>query len=126
MGSDTGDGASVVRSVMERYVKAVYHADVDTLRGLFHPRASMSGYLGDDLLVDTPEPFFADLGGRPSMAASGHPYQGIISNVEVMGRAATATLVEHGFFGVFSFVNYYHLLDIEGQWKIVSKTFSPI
>ena len=126
MGTETNGGASAVRSVMDRYVEAVYHADVETLRSLFHPQASMSGYLGDDLLMGTPEPFLADLGGRPSMADSGQPYEGIISNVEVMGRAATATLVEHGFFGALSFVNYYHLLEIEGRWKIVSKTFSPI
>ena len=86
---------------MERYVQAVYLADVPTLRGLFHPRASMSGFLGDDLLVGTPEPFFDDLDGRPSMAEQGDPYEATIIGVEVMGRAATATLVERGFFGKF-------------------------
>jgi len=40
------------------------------------------------------------------------------------GEAATATLVEHGFFGAFDFVNYYQLLFIDGEWKILSKAFS--
>lgn len=126
MGSCMEDGPGAVRAVMERYAEAVYRADVATLRSLFHPQASMSGYLGEDLLVGTPEPFFTDLGSRPSMAESKHPYEGKISNVEVMGRAATATLVEHGFFGSFDFANYYHLLLIDGEWKIVSKAFSAI
>lgn len=126
MGSFAEEEAAVVHSVMERYVEAVYQADVQTLRALFHPQASMSGYLGDELLVGTPEPFFADLAGRPSMADSRHPYEGVVSDVEVMGRAATATIVEHGFFGTFSFANFYHLLSIDGEWKIVSKTFSSL
>ena len=126
MGSCMEDGPGAVRAVMERYVEAVYAADVETLRELFHPQATMTGYLGDDLLVGTPEPFFLDLGSRPSMAQSGHPYEATISMVEVMGRAATATLVEHGFFGAFSFANFYHLLLIDGDWKILSKNFSGI
>jgi hypothetical protein len=126
MGSCTEDGPGAVRTVMERYVEAVYTADVDALRELFHPQAVMTGYLGDDLLIGTPEPFFLDLAGRPSMAESGHAYEATISGVEVMGRAATAALVEHGFFGAFSFVNFYHLLLIDGEWKIFSKNFSGI
>ena len=126
MGSCMEDGPGAVRAVMERYVEAVYRADIATLRELFHPQASMSGYLGDDLLIGTPEPFFLDLGSRPSMAESGHAYEGTISNVEAMGKAATATLVEHGFFGAFDFVNYYQLLFIDGEWKILSKAFSAI
>ncbi len=126
MGSCMEDGPGGVRSLMERYVEAVYHADVPTLRSLFHPQASMSGYLGDDLLVGSPEPFFGDLASRASMAESKHPYEAKISNVDVTGRVGTATLVEHGFFGAFDFVNYYHLLFIEGEWKIVCKTFSSI
>jgi hypothetical protein len=120
------DQLGAVRTTMERYVEAVYHADVAALRSLFHPHAAMTGYLGDELLIGTPEPFFADLSSRPSMADSGHPYEATISAVDAQGRAATATLVEHGFFGIHSFVNYYHLLLIDGEWKIMSKTFAAL
>jgi hypothetical protein len=120
------DGPGAVRAVMERYVEAVYRADVDTLKDLFHPQAVMTGYLGDDLLIGGPAPFLADLAGRPSMAESNHPYEATISGVEVVSRAATATLVEHGFFGTHSFVNYYHLLLIDGEWRILSKNFSSM
>ena len=126
MGDCADSSGGAVRSVMERYVEAVYRADIDTLRDIFHPGAFMAGYLGDDLLVGTPEPFLADIGGRPSMADAGDPFKGEISCVEVKGRAATVTLRETGFFGVVSFVNYFGLLEVEGEWKIVSKTFASL
>lgn len=126
METSIDDRLRAVQATLECYVNAVYHADVETLRSLFHPQAAMMGYLGNELLVGTPEPFFADLASRPSMAASGHPYEATISAIDAQGRAATATLLEHGFFGLYSFINYYHLLLIEEEWKIMSKTFSAL
>ena len=120
------DDAQKVRALMERYVQAVYVADVDTLRDLFHADAFMGGYLGDDLLMGTPEPFFADLASRASMADSGAPYGHEISSVQVQGRAATATIEEEGFFGSVRFINYFTLIELEGQWKIASKTFASL
>ena len=117
---------AAVRVILERYIDAVYHADVEMLRGTFHPSAHMSGYLGDDLLVGGPEPFFADVGSRPSMAESGADYKARITSLEVSGRAASATLEESGFFGSMRFVNYFVLLAIDGEWQIVAKTFASL
>ena len=126
MGTMEDGGAATVRAVMERYVDAVFNADIETLRDVFHPQASMCGYLGDKLLIGTPEPFFEDLASHPSMAKNGDPFKGELSAIAAMGKAATATLVESGFFGSGSFVNYFHLLEIDGEWKITSKVFSTL
>ncbi|MCZ7665272.1 MAG: nuclear transport factor 2 family protein [Thermoleophilia bacterium] len=120
------DDNQAVREVLERYVDATFRADVEAVRQTFHPGASMAGYLGDQLLVGTPEPFLTDVGSRPSMAESDAPYRAEISSIEVSGRAASATLTESGFFGVMSFVNYFTLLETEGDWKIISKTFTSL
>jgi Putative lumazine-binding len=114
-----------VERVMERYVDAVYIADVDTLRTLFHPAAVMCGYLGDALLTGTPEPFFADLAGRPSMETEKAPYKAKVRDIHTSGLTASLRLEETGFFGTLSFVNYFHLLKVDSQWKIVSKLFQP-
>ena len=124
-GQETGPAAAV-RTVMERYVEAVYKADVDTLRGLFHPEAVMSGYLGDTLLAGSPGPFLLDVGGRPSMESAGAPYQSHILDIHASSRTAGLRVEETGFFGAYSFVNYFHLLNVEGEWKIVSKTFESL
>ena len=126
MSSQESGPAAAVRAVMERYVEAVYRADVDTLRGLFHPAAVMSGYLGDALLAGSPEPFLLDVGGRPSMQSTGAPYTSQILDVHASSRTASLRLEETGFFGAFSFVNYFHLLKVEDGWKIVAKTFESV
>lgn len=117
---------AAVRAVLDGYAEAVLRADVESLNRLFHPAAVMNGYLGDDLLVGTPQPFLADIGGRPSMADSGAPFKTEWTAVHVSGRTATATLEENGFFGSGRFVNYFHLLLDGGEWKIVSKTFESL
>lgn len=126
MGGSEAGNAAAVRATMERYVDAVYRADVDTLRELFHPAAAMCGYLGDTLLVGGPEPFFVDLGGRPSMQSEQAPYKAEILDVHSSSLTAGLRLEETGFFGAFSFVNYFHLLKVDGEWKIVSKTFQSL
>ena len=120
------DDVAAVRAVVERYVDATRRADIEQLRATFHPGAFMAGYLGDDLLVGTPEPFFADVGSRPSMAETGAPYHAEITSIQVAGRAAAVTLEEDGFFGAFRFVNYFHLLKVDGEWEIVGKTFASL
>jgi ketosteroid isomerase-like protein len=123
---NNGKAEEAVRAVLDSYAEAVYRADVESLKSLFHPAAVMNGYLGADLLVGTPEPFLADIGGRPSMAESGAAFKTEWTAVHVSGRTATATLEENGFFGGGHFVNYFHLLLDGGEWKIVSKTFESL
>jgi ketosteroid isomerase-like protein len=115
-----------VRAVLDRYAEAVLRADVKTLTGTFHPQAVMNGYLGDKLLLGGPEPFLADIGSHPPMADSSVPFKTEWTAVHVSGRTATATLEENGFFGAGHFVNYFHLLREDGEWKIVSKTFESL
>jgi hypothetical protein len=122
---DTGPAATV-RAVMEKYVEAVYAADVETLRALFHPAAVMSGYLGDMLLAGGPEPFLEDVASRPSMEASGAPYRAQIVDIDASPRCASLRVDETGFFGVTSFVNHFHLLKVGEEWQIVSKTFESL
>jgi hypothetical protein len=117
---------AAVRAVLERYVDATFRADLEGLRSTFHPEAFMAGYLGDALIVGSPESFFADIGSRPAMATTGAPYEADIADIHVAGRVASARVEESGFFGQTGFINYFHLLDVGGGWKIVSKTFQTV
>jgi hypothetical protein len=114
----------VVRQVVQRYIDGSYSGSVDTLRKVFHPNALMAGYLQGQLVIGTPEPFFADIEKHPSMAGSNAPYKAEIKSVDVAGQIASVILVETGFFGVMSFTDYFHLLKEHGEWKIISKTFT--
>ena len=86
----------------------------------------MAGYLGDELIVGSPEPFFSDIGSHPPMATTGAPYKADIADIHVAGRVASARVEESGFFGQTDFVNYFQLLEVSGDWKIVSKAFQTV
>ncbi|MBW2000044.1 MAG: nuclear transport factor 2 family protein [Deltaproteobacteria bacterium] len=113
-----------VREVVQKYIDGTYHGDVKALRECFHPSAVMNGYLGDQLLLGNPEPFFEEMEKNPPMAEAGAPYKGEITSVDVVGNIASVTLKESGFAGSMNFTDYFHLIKVEGEWKIFSKTFA--
>ncbi len=115
---------AAVRKVVQQYIDGTYQGDVKALRRCFHPKAVMNGYLGDQLLLGGPEPFFENMGKAPSMAEGGAPYQGKIVSLDVVGNVASVTLKETGFGGTMAFTDYFHLLRDRGEWKIISKTFT--
>jgi hypothetical protein len=125
--SDTQrDDEVAVRQLLERFVDATYRGDVSVLRSSFHEKASMNGYLGSELLLGTPEPFYADIESHPSMADSGAPFEAQIEIVQVSDRTASVLVRETGFFGDGKFIDHFHLLKTDGEWRIITKTFETL
>jgi len=116
------DKEEQVRAVLASYVEGCRTGDVALLQQIFHADAAMCGYLAGSPLVGGPQPFFDAVAGNPSPAESGASYDTQISAVQVNGRMATGTLREQGFLGM-DFTNHFHLIEIDGSWKIVSKLF---
>lgn len=115
-----------VREVIQRYITGTYQADVKMLAGVFHPQARMTGYLGDNLLLGTPDPFLQDMASAPSMASRGDPYHAEIRELTVTGRIATAILYETGFRGDGVLEDHFQLLLEDGKWSIISKNFTTL
>ena len=113
-----------VCEVVQKYIDGTYQGDVSALRECFHSKAVMNGYLNDQLLLGDPEPFFQEIGSNPSMAEGGAPYKGEIASVDVAGNVASVTVKETGFAGSMSFTDFFHLIKIDDEWKIFSKTFT--
>ena len=109
-----------VREVIDLYVRGSA-GDVELLRSIFHPDALMSGYFEGQLGVGSPEPFFAEVAAMEE-GIPPEGYMGEIESIEVIGDVATARLVETDFLGS-DFVDFFHLIRVEGQWKIISKTY---
>lgn len=110
--------------MVQQYIDATYQGDAATLRDCFHPKAVMNGYLQDQLLFGSPEPFFDNIESNPSMAEAGVPYEAKITHVDVVGNIASITLKETGFAGTMAFTAYFHLIREQDRWKILSKTFT--
>jgi hypothetical protein len=115
-----------VLEVIGNYRNGTYRADVSLLRGVFHEKAAMNGYLGSEPLVSDPEPFIADIGGAPSMESAGDPYRAEVEFCRIEGNVASVILSETGFRGSASLVDFFHLIRIDGQWKIIAKLFTTV
>jgi len=120
----TNSEEQAVRRMIQQYIDGTYQGDVKSLRDCFHPKAVMNGYLHEQLLIGGPEPFFEDMESTPSMAKAGTPYKGEITFLDVVGNIASATVKETGFGDDMAFTDYFHLLREQGEWKIISKTFT--
>ena len=111
-----------VRTVIENYIEGSFTADTDLLKRCFHPSALMSGYYRGDLDIDSPQPFYDQLESEPSSKRSGEAYQAEISFIHIAGRMASVGLVEANLLGS-DYVNHFHLLKIEDEWRIISKIY---
>jgi hypothetical protein len=118
--------ADKVLEVVRNYQDATFKGDAARLRGLFHEKAVMNGYLGPDLLIGGPEPFFQDMASAPSMEAAGDPYKGLVESIRVEGGAASVVFSETGFRGSASIVDFFQLIRVGGEWKIIAKLFATV
>lgn len=112
-----------VRAVLEQYFSACFRADIAALKEVFAENAVMNGFLNGMLLEGGPEPFFEDVANNPSLESVGANFVTEIESFSVLGDVASATVTERGW-GPMNFRDYMHLLRKDGQWKIVSKTFT--
>ncbi len=112
------DDTVAVKAVVSDYIRGTAESDPERLKSVFHEKAVMSGYLGPDLLLGGPEPFFEAIGQRKI----GPDYRAEITEITVVGQTATATIVEDNLYDL-SFVSTFHLLKVEGAWTITSKLF---
>lgn len=108
-----------VSSVLWAYIDVTGQANGQRARALFHSNAVMSGDLPGGLQTGTPEPFFQALEGAPR-PPSETGYEARVESVHVFGSVAIGEVVEKKLFG-YDFRNHFHLLQIDGDWLIVSK-----
>ncbi|MEO1054561.1 MAG: nuclear transport factor 2 family protein [Bacteroidota bacterium] len=98
------------------YLDGGTNNDFATLEKAFHKNATMK-FIGGDYKETNAIAFFKERmkpGPKQNRKTT-------ISRIEVSGNAASATLTIE--YPTFSFIDYMHLLKIDGEWKIVSKIF---
>ena len=115
-----------IKRVIDRYTQGAFEADSAKLADVFHRNAIMSGFLEDNLLIATPKAFIEDLMTGPSMKSINAPYNAEIESLRIEGNIAAVVISQTGFKGTQTIVNYFHLLNTDGQWKIISKIFTTV
>jgi hypothetical protein len=118
----TAPEQTAITEVVQLYIDGSRTGDADKLRRAFHPDARMYGSLAGQRL-DLPIEEFFGLASKQPADVDG-TYEARIVSVEQVGDAATAAIEETGFWGTLSFTDFFSLSRIDGDWKIVNKTFA--
>lgn len=111
-----------ITATVQLYIDGSADGDVEKLKQAFDERAWMFGALGGER-VDVPITSMTEMVAAQPMDAAG-TYEARIGAVVSTGEAATVTVEESGCWGAVSFVDYFLLSRIEGNWKIVAKSFA--
>jgi hypothetical protein len=110
-----------ITHTVDLYVEGVREGDADKLREAFHPDSRMWGSLMGGRYDVPIADMIAMFDGKPADVDGS--YEARVSSVEQTDDVASVVLIEDGFWGTVSFVDFFTLARIDGSWKIVNKTF---
>ena len=114
-----GDDAAV-RAAINQYFKGHATGSGDEMRKAFLPTAHIEGNRQGKFTSWTVDDYVKNFTGKP--AADEAARKRTIDRVDVAGTAAMAraTLVH----GPTTFVDYFVLLKVDGEWKIANKVYT--
>lgn len=112
-----------IEDIVQLYIDGIHQGDAGLLKKAFHPQAMMYGTSGENVTVTPIEGLYAFVEGHIPPTRSGDPHQCSIVSVRIAGNTASVEMTEDQTYG-HNYVNYFHLLKIDGEWKIVSKSYN--
>jgi Putative lumazine-binding len=114
------DDYDAIAAAVQLYIDGSAQGDAAKLTEGFHPDAQMYGAVGDDRYDEPITEYIKLVADSPG----GETLRARITSIVQAGDAASATVVEDGFWGTLSFVTFLTLSRIEGRWRIVNKNFA--
>ncbi len=107
-----------IAKVVQHYIDGAMSGRGDDMKPAFHKDATIFGYAGDDLFAGPIQQLFAwndENGPATELAAR-------IATIDVVGTVATVRLELDNWSGS-RFTDFFTLLKVEGEWKIMNKVF---
>jgi hypothetical protein len=115
------DDYDAICRVLQLYTEGEAKGDVTKLREAFHADARMFGSISGER-EDVPiEELFKEAESEPGDTGS---YRSRVLSVQQTGDAAVGVVAEEGYWGTVSFIDYFLLARIEGEWKVVCKLYA--
>jgi hypothetical protein len=110
-----------ITRLINLYIDGAGKGDASKLNEAFHSSARWFGTMGGTD-YDLDKKGFVDLMvGQPG---DGGALVAKITDIQIDGTAATATVKEEGFWGIYAFTDFFSLSILEGRWQITNKTFA--
>lgn len=116
------DETAAARVPLENYIKAQATGDGDLIRKAFHPDAKVVSVRDGKLQSLTAEEFAKRFSGKPAPDEAKRTRR--IESMEVVGTAGLGKIVLD--YPNVTFVDYMQLLKIDGEWKIINKSFNAL
>jgi hypothetical protein len=113
------DEKDAARVPLENYLKGHATGNPEFIRQAFHKDARIMAFRDDKLLNLSVEEFAGRFNGKA--ADDEAQRKRAIESLDISGNAAIAKIVLD--YPTVKFVDYMTLLKIDGEWKIVNKTF---
>jgi hypothetical protein len=110
-----------IRKAAMLYYEGLQSGNIDVLKKAFHPKAMM---YGTGMIVEI-QGLFDYVAANQPPAKTGEKHQCLITKIDCIGKAASVEVLQHSYLGV-SYINYFQLLKLDGNWVIVSKSFDVI
>lgn len=112
------DEYAVIERVIQHYIDGARTGKGDDMRPAFHAEATIFGYVGEDLFSGPIENLYQwnDANG---------PAKDIVAkiiSIDIVGTAASVRVESDNWTG-HRFTDFFNILKINGQWKIMSKIF---
>ncbi len=107
-----------IGKVVQHYIDGAKSGRGEDMKPAFHAAATIFGYAGDDLFAGPIQQLFAwndENGPATELAAR-------IATIDVVGTVATVRLELDNWSGS-RFTDFFTLLKVEGEWKIMNKVF---
>lgn len=106
----------LVETTLNYYLTGLVNNDAKTLTKAFHPTATMKWVGKNYTEVNAIEGLTDGMNGVPHKNIKTR-----VVSVNIAGNSASAQLEIQ--FPTFTYIDFMHVLKIDGQWKIVSKIF---
>ncbi len=111
-----------IRTTIDHYLQGMATGDGARLRAAFHPEARLFQAMGDGKLSNRTAEEFAASAAPPQPGAPAAKQQ--ILSVDQTGSAAVVKVELD--YGAIKFIDYLSMLKLDGQWKIMNKTFARV
>lgn len=108
-----------VRQALEHYFRGHATGQGEHFRKVFHPDSKLFAVRDGKYWQLTSEEYIARASGKP--AADEEKRMRRIESIDITGNAAIAKITLH--YPQVKFTDYMSMLKIDGEWKIVNKTF---
>jgi hypothetical protein len=110
-----------ITRLINLYIAGAGKGDADKLNEAFHSSARWFGTMGGTD-YDMDKKGFVDL--MVSQPGDSGNLVVHITDIQIDGTAAVATVKEEGFWGAYAFTDYFTFSILDGRWQITNKTFA--